>query len=68
MDAREAKRQGFVVAAAGMCFVTVAVVLFGLTTAEGGVDVVSVITAVAGFGMVLAGLFRTFHHSPRPSV
>jgi hypothetical protein len=64
MDTTE-RKQGLVFAAAGVCIVVLAVLLFGLTTATGAIDVVSVITAVAGGVMVATGLLQAFHH-PRP--
>jgi anaerobic C4-dicarboxylate transporter len=57
------RRQGLAFAAAGLCVVVVAVLLFGLTTATGAIDVVSVITAVAGGAMVATGCYRAFHHA-----
>jgi protein-S-isoprenylcysteine O-methyltransferase Ste14 len=64
MDKRE-RDQGLAFAAAGLCVVVAAVVLFGLTTAAGAIDIVSVITAVAGGTMVATGLYQVFRH-PRP--
>jgi hypothetical protein len=64
MDKRE-RNQGLSFAAAGLCVVVTAVLLFGLTTATGAIDLVSVITAVAGGMMVVTGLYQAFHH-PRP--
>jgi isoprenylcysteine carboxyl methyltransferase (ICMT) family protein YpbQ len=64
MDSTEMK-QGLAFAAAGLCVVVAAVLLFGLTTATGAIDVVSVITGVAGGTIVASGLYRAFHH-PRP--
>jgi uncharacterized membrane protein YhhN len=61
MDKRETN-QGLAFAAAGLCVVVAAVLLFGLTTATGAIDVVSVITAVAGSTMVATGLYQAFHH------
>jgi hypothetical protein len=63
MDKRE--KMGLVFAAAGLCVVVAAVLAFGLTTATGAIDVVSVITAFAGGMMVATGLYQAFHH-PRP--
>jgi hypothetical protein len=64
MDSTEMK-QGLAFAAAGLCVVVAAVLLFGLTTATGAIDVVSVITGVAGGTIVASDLYRAFHH-PRP--
>jgi isoprenylcysteine carboxyl methyltransferase (ICMT) family protein YpbQ len=64
MDSTETKR-GLAFAAAGLCVVVAAVLLFGLTTATGAIDVVSVITGVAGVTMVASGLYRALRH-PRP--
>jgi hypothetical protein len=64
MDKRN-RNQGLAFAAAGLCIVVAAVLLFGLTTATGAIDVVSVITAFAGGMMVATGLYQAFHH-PRP--
>jgi hypothetical protein len=61
MDKRE-RNQGLAFAAAGLCVVVAAMLLFGLTTATGALDVVSVITAVAGGTMVATGLYQAFHH------
>jgi hypothetical protein len=48
--------------------VVAAVLLFGLTTATGAIDVLSVITAAAGGTMVATGLYQAFHHArPHPS-
>jgi predicted metal-binding membrane protein len=60
------RNQGLLFAAAGISAVVLAVLLFGLTTATGAIDVVSVITAVAGVALVAAGLYQAFHH-PRPT-
>jgi phosphatidylserine synthase len=63
------RKQGLALAAAGLCVVVLAVLLFGLTTATGAIDVVSVITAVAGGLMVVSGLLQAYHHPrPNPSV
>jgi hypothetical protein len=64
MDKRE-RNQGLAFAATGLCVVVAAVLLFGLTTATGAIDVVSLITAVGGGTMVAIGLFQAFRH-PRP--
>ena len=61
MDERK-RDQGLVFAAVGLCVVVTAVLLFGLTTATGAIDIVSVITAVTGGTMVVTGLYRAFHH------
>lgn len=68
MDKRQ-RNQGLAFAAVGLCVVVAAVLLFGLTTATGAIDVVSVITAVAGATMIATGLYQAFHHPrPRPTV
>jgi hypothetical protein len=68
MDKSE-RNQGLAFAAVGICVIVAAVLLFGLTTATGAIDVVSVITAVAGGTMVATGLYQAFHHPrPHPSV
>jgi uncharacterized membrane protein YhhN len=54
--------QGLVFAATGLCVVVAAVLLFGLTTATGAIDIASVITAVAGGTMVATGLYQALHH------
>jgi hypothetical protein len=59
------RTQGLLFAAAGLCAVVLAVFLSGLTTATGAIDVVSVITAVAGGMLVATGPYQAFHH-PRP--
>jgi hypothetical protein len=64
IDKRE-RNEGLAFSAAGLCVVAAAVLLFGLATATGAIDVVSVITAVAGGTMVATALYRAFHH-PRP--
>ena len=66
---RNGRNQGLVFAAAGVCVVVLAVLLFGLTTSTGAIDVVSVVTAIAGAVMVGTGLYQAFHHPrPHPSV
>jgi uncharacterized membrane protein len=60
------RNQGLLFAAAGLSAVVLAVLLFGLTTSTGAIDVVSVITAVAGLACVATGLYQAFHH-PRPT-
>jgi hypothetical protein len=62
---RNGRNQGLVFAAVGVCVIVLAVLLFGLTTSTGAVDVVSVVTAIAGAGMVGTGSYQAFHH-PRP--
>jgi anaerobic C4-dicarboxylate transporter len=62
------RNQGLAFAAAGLGVVVAAVLLFGLTTATGAIDVLSVITAAAGGTMVATGLYQAFHHArPHPS-
>ena len=57
-------RAGFPLAAAGVGIIGVAIV-FGLTTDTGGVDWIGIITAVAGFVMVLTGLYQAFRGGGR---
>jgi hypothetical protein len=61
IDQSEGNR-GLAFAATGLCVVVAAVLLFGLTTAAGAIDIVSVITAVAGGTTVATGLQQAFHH------
>jgi hypothetical protein len=61
MDKSE-RNQGLAFAATGLSVVVAAVLLFGLTTATGAIDMVSVITAVAGGMLVATGLYQAFHH------
>jgi hypothetical protein len=64
MDKRQ-RNQGLAFAAAGLCVVVAAVLLFGLTTATGAIDIVNAVTAVAGAMMIATGLYQAFPH-PRP--
>jgi hypothetical protein len=52
------RTQGLLFAAAGLCAVVLGVFLSGLTTATGAIDLVSVITAVAGGMLVATGLYQ----------
>lgn len=52
---------GLLVAVAGLCFVLLSLLLYGVTTAD-GVDWLSVVTAVAGFGLLITGLYSAFGH------
>jgi fructose-specific phosphotransferase system IIC component len=61
MDKSE-RNQGLAFAATGLCVVVAAVLLFGLTTGTGVIDIISVITAVAGGTMVATGLYQAFPH------
>jgi hypothetical protein len=56
MEARD-RILWLVIAAVGLVDMVLAVLLFGLTTASGAPDWVSIITAVAGLGMVVTGLY-----------
>ena len=47
--------------AAGLGVMTFAV-LSGLTSSDGGLDWVGIITVAAGVVLVIAGLFAVFHH------
>jgi hypothetical protein len=49
--------------AAGIATVVLAVLLFGLTTASGALDWVSVVTAFGGLVLAAEGFFMTFHTS-----
>jgi len=63
---RDRRTQGLLFAAAGISAVVLAVLLFGLTTSAGAIDVVSVITLVAGVATAAIGVYQAFHH-PRPT-
>ena len=66
---RSERKQGLILVAAGMCAIVTAVLLFGLMTSTGALDVVSVITTAAGAATVVIGLYQAFHHPrPHPSV
>jgi hypothetical protein len=66
---RNGRAQGLLYVGVGLSIVVAAVLLFGLTTSTGAIDVMSVITAGAGGVMVVAGLYQVFHHRrPHPSV
>ena len=52
--------RGYTLTSAGTLMILLAVLSFGLTTASGEVDWVSVITAVAGFVMAGTGLHLMF--------
>jgi hypothetical protein len=63
------RTQGLLYVVVGLSIVVVAVLLFGLTTSTGAIDVMSLITAVAGGVMVVTGLYQVFHHPrPHPSI
>jgi hypothetical protein len=47
--------------AAGVAAMVLAVLLFGLTKDGGGLDWVSIITAIAGGVVALTGLYTMFH-------
>ena len=59
MAAKAERNVGLALAAAGVGIIGVAVV-FGLTSDDGGLDWVGIITAAAGLIMVVTGLFRAF--------
>ena len=59
MTPKGERKVGMSLAAAGVGIIGVAIV-FGLTTESGDVDWVGVVTATAGFIMVVTGLYRTF--------
>jgi hypothetical protein len=58
MEARNERNVGLLTTAAGLAVVVLAVLLFGLTTASGELDWVSIITALAGLVIVGTGLYR----------
>lgn len=57
----EEKDFGLLLAVFGLSFVLLSLLLYGLTTAD-GVDWLSVVTAVGGFGLLITGLYRAFRH------
>lgn len=59
MATRGDKNVGLSLAAAGVGIIGAAVV-FGLTTANGGLDWAGIITALAGLIMVVTGLLKAF--------
>ena len=59
MATKGERNVGLSLAAAGVGIMGVAVV-FGLTTESGGIDWISIITAVAGAIMVVSGLFTAY--------
>jgi hypothetical protein len=61
MAASREKSLGFAFVAVGLAAVVVSVLLFGLTTASGAVDWVSVVTAVTGLALAAQGFSLTFH-------
>lgn len=66
---RNGKTQALLYVIVGLSIVVVAVLLFGLTTSTGAIDVMSVITAIAGGVMVATGLYHVFHRpGAHPSV
>lgn len=48
--------------AAGLAALVLAVLLFGLTKDGGGLDWVSIITAIAGGVLALTGLYTVYHN------
>jgi hypothetical protein len=60
MAAMRDRKRGLAFVSAGIVFVIVAVVLFGLRSGGGALDWVSIITAVAGLGMAIAGLYIAY--------
>ena len=64
MTTRRGRKVGLSLAGAGVGVIGVAIV-FGLTTAGGGPDWVSIITAIAGVVMTFTGLFQAFRGDTR---
>ena len=64
MTPKGARNVGMSLAAAGVGIVGVAIV-FGLTTESGDPDWVGIVTAMAGFVMIVTGLYRAYR-TPRP--
>jgi hypothetical protein len=63
MAAPRERSLGLAFVAAGIATVVLAVLLFGLTTASGALDWVSVVTAFGGLVLAAEGFFMTFHTS-----
>jgi hypothetical protein len=59
--ASDEKDFGLLLAVFGLSFVLLSMLLYGLTAAD-GVDWLSIATAVGGFGLLITGLYRVFHH------
>lgn len=52
---------GLLLAVFGLGFVLLSLLLYGLMAAD-GVDWLSVVTAVVGWGLLITGLYRVFRH------
>ena len=59
------RARGIAFLAAGIGAVVLGVLLFGLTTPTGAIDWISVVTALAGLGLVVEGAYMTFHRTPQ---
>lgn len=57
MDDRRERNVGLSVLAVGLATVVLAVLLFGLTADSGEADWTSIVTAISGVVMALAGLY-----------
>ena len=57
----EQRDVGLLLAVFGLGFVLLSLLLYGLTAAD-GVDWLSVVTAVVGWGLLITGLSRLFRH------
>jgi len=71
MEARAQRDLGLAMAAAGLAILVLALLLFGLTTASGALDWVSIFTAVGGLVLAGVGLYLAFHSkgkAPAPTV
>jgi hypothetical protein len=64
MEERKDRDVGLRMTAVGVSFVVLAVLLFGLTTEDGGPDWVSIITAFAGAVTAIIGLYVIFRNRP----
>lgn len=62
MDASKRRNLGLLNIAVGLGIIVLAVLLFGLTTASGALDWVSIITAVAGLVLVVTGVYNMYRN------
>jgi inner membrane protein involved in colicin E2 resistance len=60
MERKETRKLGLSMVVAGLGVIVFAVLLVGLTKEGGGIDWISIITALAGAAMVGTGLFTIF--------